>query len=184
MLSAEGKTAEIGRLVATERRRRAGIVQAATERATTRRADLERKLFRLPSGADATATVSYRDALDRAEQVDDPAELARLIDRAVVTGDQALGRAAMARAYSRYNTTRRSDPDVANAWRNAAASYIKAAPGHERDALAELDALDRAGADPHAPMRTSIAASVQAPPELSHLQPHQVDAMADTPADA
>lgn len=60
---------------------------------------LQRRLFGLPSGADATTAISYRDAADRVAGIDDPVQLDELMNRAATAGDAMLLRAALAHAY-------------------------------------------------------------------------------------
>lgn len=185
-LSPDGKAGQIGRLTALERRRRSDIIEGAAERATARRAELERQVFRLPAGANASDAVSYRDALDRVEQITNPEELGRLVDRAVRTGDAALARAGVARGYAKYNAGRSArhgnQLGQGEAWRKAAAIGLADASDQERAAFRELDELDAAAGNRDARMRTSMHGSVPTPPELSHLMAHQIDAMADAPA--
>jgi hypothetical protein len=69
----------------------------------TKRSLLERRLYGLPERANASEMISYRDALDRANQIaanDEAASLA-LMKRAQVSGDDLLLRAVLAAAYER-----------------------------------------------------------------------------------
>jgi hypothetical protein len=55
-------------------------------------------------GKDAALDLlSYRDALDRASGLRDPRELSDLLARAEITGDHALARAVLYRAYELHN---------------------------------------------------------------------------------
>lgn len=60
---------------------------------------LERRLFGLPAGADASDAISYRDAADRVATITDRAQLDELMGRASTTGDVMLLRAGLAHAY-------------------------------------------------------------------------------------
>ncbi|MGW3854733.1 hypothetical protein [Micromonospora arida] len=60
---------------------------------------LQRRLFGLPPGADASTAISYRDATDRVATITDPAQLAELMQRASTSGDAMLLRAGLAHAY-------------------------------------------------------------------------------------
>ncbi len=62
------------------------------------RAVLLRRLFDSPAPHDVASVVSYRDALDRADRLDTPAEAVALLRRARLTGDELLARAVAVRA--------------------------------------------------------------------------------------
>jgi hypothetical protein len=165
-LSHEGKRATVGRLFHGERRRVAAIVEAADQRATARRSELERRLFQMPSNADAATVTAYRDALDRCEQINDPTELGRLIDRAMATGDTTLARAGVARSYTKYNANRGQrlpGEAPADQWRDAAKSYLTEAPPAIVESLTELSTIDDHRSNPDLVMRTQIAATVPMP---------------------
>lgn len=72
---------------------------------STRRAQLERKLYGIPNHADANSMISYRDALDRAGQIPDDnngeAAAIALLNRAQTSGDELLVRAVLATGYER-----------------------------------------------------------------------------------
>jgi phage tail protein X len=85
---------------------KAGLASIEAERNKTtneRQAQLARKLYGLPANADASAMISYRDALDRASQIDPkhPSEATALLQRARTVGDDLLVRAVIATAYER-----------------------------------------------------------------------------------
>jgi len=64
------------------------------------RRQLTTKLFGIPAGADPATTLSFRDAQDRVGEINNPDELAGIIDRAVLNGDTILARVAAARAHA------------------------------------------------------------------------------------
>lgn len=71
---------------------------------------LQRHLFGLPPGADASTAISYRDATDRVAGITDPDQLAELMERANASGDAMLLRASLAHAFRRH-------------WRHLLAAY-------------------------------------------------------------
>lgn len=64
------------------------------------RRQLTTKLFGIPAGADPATTLSFRDAQDRVGEINNPDELAGIIDKAVLNGDTILARVAAARAHA------------------------------------------------------------------------------------
>jgi hypothetical protein len=98
------------------------------------RRELERRLFGLPRGADATDVVSFRDATDRVAQVRRPEELGELMERAAGTGDDMLLRAGFARAWQESRKPLSSDT-----WSGLVAEYADQNPGVRGD----LEALER-----------------------------------------
>ncbi|MDO9439887.1 MAG: hypothetical protein Q7T73_03260 [Beijerinckiaceae bacterium] len=75
-------------------------LEASTKRAAdARRSELERSVYGIPNKADASAMISYRDALDRASQVEKEAAAVDLYKRAQTSGDDLLARAVLATAY-------------------------------------------------------------------------------------
>lgn len=82
-----------------------------------KRAELERKLYGIPNTADASAMISYRDALDRADQVGKESEAISLYNRARTSGDDHLARAVLATSFQRgwvdaINTFAEHNPDT------------------------------------------------------------------------
>jgi len=99
------------------------------------RRTLERRLFGLPAGADASDAVSFRDAQDRVEQVRRAEDLGELMERAATSGDEMLLRAGFARAW------RESlNPLGSDTWSGLVSEYLDQYPAARRDAdaLAQL----------------------------------------------
>lgn len=71
----------------------------------------------------AQVSMSYRDAQDRAELLDQPQEAAALLDRANSTGDELLARAVAFRAY-----TMATGPIPAPAWADVLDNYLANRP--------------------------------------------------------
>lgn len=85
-----------------------------------RKDSLARRLYGLPANGDS---LSYRDALDRAHQIDagDTRAALRLLEQARVTGDDLLSRAILAVAYT-------------NRWNDVVNAYTDANPTAYKDA--------------------------------------------------
>ena len=72
-----------------------------TAQTDRRRAELQQRLFGDPKPWDSTTPISYRDAQDRADKLSRPEEAAALLERAIMSGDEILGRAIAMRAMGR-----------------------------------------------------------------------------------
>lgn len=96
------------------------------------RRELERRLFGLPRGADASDVVSFRDATDRVAQVKGADALGELMERASTSGDEMLLRAGFARAWQESTNPLGSDQ-----WAGLVDEYAAQYPAVVRD----LDAL-------------------------------------------
>lgn len=96
------------------------------------RRELERRLFGLPPGSDATDAISFRDATDRVSAVKRAEDLGELMERSASTGDELLLRAGFARAW-REST----NPLGSDVWAGLVSEYADQYPAVARD----LDAL-------------------------------------------
>ncbi len=105
------------------------LKQSEHEATTRRRRELERDLFGAGSRRANTATASYRDAEDRAQQLKRPEQALALLSRAERNGDALLARAIAARAWDR-------------TWTPVLDAYAAERPG-VLEQLRELDALER-----------------------------------------
>jgi hypothetical protein len=100
-LSREGQARHIAPLYQEAKAEEARLRQARRDGLAERTSAAERKAFSPPvlRGSDpALVQMNYRSALDSVEKITDTAELARKLERAVVTGDRTLARAAAIRA--------------------------------------------------------------------------------------
>lgn len=133
--------------------------------AAVRRSTLERKLYGLPDHADASAMISYRDALDRASQVTREAEAVTLLSRAHTSGDVHLERAILATAYD-------------NQWADVINTFTAANPATINDAEELWHATN-------APQQTGLLEALNnytpKPQELSHVDDLQIRTMAANP---
>jgi hypothetical protein len=123
------------------------------------RRTLERRLFGLAAGADATEVVSYRDATDRVATAKKPAEVGDLMERAAGTGDEMLVRAGFARAWRESRKPMSSDD-----WQAIVAEYLDQYPGARRDAEALATMTSPRGATRN--MLEQMGMTVSRPREL------------------
>jgi hypothetical protein len=97
--SNEGRLAEIAKTTLAHRRQAESLRNGYTIDNDKARAQVTRKIFGLPPGADANATLAYRDAVDRVADLRAPKQLEDTLKRANAMGDDLLARAAAARAH-------------------------------------------------------------------------------------
>ena len=100
-LSREGKARQLKPLYEEAKAEEARLRQARRDGLAERTSAAERKAFAPPAlrGSDpALAQMNFRAALDSVERINDNAELARKLERAVTTGDRTLARAVAIRA--------------------------------------------------------------------------------------
>jgi hypothetical protein len=75
--------------------------QAAAESATTGRLEkLAKQIYGIPSPADASTILGYRDACDRASKFEDESTVIAALNSAAVAGDDLMVRALLALAYA------------------------------------------------------------------------------------
>ncbi|WP_066040863.1 hypothetical protein [Herbiconiux solani] len=100
-------------------------------KANTARADLERRLYGIPNSADASASISYRDALDRAASLEDESAAVAMLRRAHTSGDTLLTRALLATSFD-------------NQWVDTINAYVELEPNTATDIEALWNARNRA----------------------------------------
>jgi hypothetical protein len=138
-------------------------VRAADEAARVQREEqLLRRLFGNASARDAASTVSYRDAMDRAEGLATPDEAFELLARARRSGDDLLARAVGMRALDQARTAL---PARGVAWSAVLDRWAQDEPPDIDRILIELGALHRASSSPSR-LVASVAHTVPTPPEL------------------
>jgi hypothetical protein len=155
-LSPEGRTRAIAQAWG-ELKSTLDAIRASIENATNNRRDqLAKQIYGLPSAADS---LSYRDALDRVNQIPagDTRQALTLLEQARVSGDDLLTRAVLSRSY-------------ADGWANVIDTYTTANPQTE-SAAEELWALTIAAtAENIVTTRSFIAEGEykpQKPPEIA-----------------
>ncbi len=100
-LSQEGRARHIAPLYQEAKAEETRLRQARRDELAEKTRGAERKVFAAPSprGADpALVQMNYRSAFDGVEKITDTAELARKLERALLTGDKALAKATVWRA--------------------------------------------------------------------------------------
>lgn len=92
-----GRRLELAKAYRKSRTQAAALREEFTAENKARRLDLEKRLFGIPDGGDASA---YRDACDRAEKIFTADQAEEMLARAQRTGDHLLARAVADRARS------------------------------------------------------------------------------------
>ncbi|MGI8753335.1 MAG: hypothetical protein ACR2MN_13665 [Acidimicrobiales bacterium] len=118
-------------------------------------------------GEKAMVSMSYRESLDRLDQLDDYTEGARLLDRANDTGDELLARAAGLRAWTMGGQLGGSG------WGDVLATFLASRPKASA-AVAVLASLQGGSAN----IRDMFAFILPIPPELGSLPEYQIAALA------
>ena len=138
-------------------------MQGNAKAATTRRvSELTRTAFGVPS--DPIAAMSYRDALGRAEQIDNPQIAAMKLTQSIETGDTL-----MAQALARHASE--------SGWNSVLEQYTAATPSAGR-ALTQLAEIQRDQSSVQNIFMDAAHFMVQKPAELSKLQDYQIEALA------
>lgn len=145
-----------------------GIQNESRTARATRKTELERKVFGIPNPSDASAAISYRDALDRVSALDisdERSEIAAtdMLQRAVTSGDELMARAILAVSYDR-------------GWADIINEYGRVAPTIE----AELEELwnVRAAGNPSATFYEGLDYYTPVPREVEGLHVSQIEAIA------
>lgn len=100
-LNDEGRALQLGRAYVRNRDEMTKLKRGRIESRDRRRAELQQRLFGNPRTWDSASTISYRDALDRADRLKSPDESSALLERAIMSGDEILGRAVAMKALGR-----------------------------------------------------------------------------------
>lgn len=141
-------------------------VRAGHEHAVrTSKIRAEQALLGLGGQADGSQVIAFRDALDRAGQLQDPVEALTALRRAVSCGDGQLSAAIARQARSR-------------GWGEVAAEWVSGAgPSVQRhlDDLAEADEDARYWNSPQGKLTASALFRVEAPDELAGMDDRQVE---------
>lgn len=140
-------------------------LQSDTQAATAHRVQsLSRAAFGVPT--DPIAAMSYRDALGRAEQIDDPRVAEMKLRQALETGDDL-----MAQAVARHASE--------SGWNDVLDSYLSVKPAAGQ-AMQELQQIQAQEANLQAKFMSAAHYMPSKPSELSRMQEHQIEALAST----
>jgi hypothetical protein len=157
-LSDDGRRRQLAKVTDRAQREMRALSRQAAEDAERRKAELLATIFGTPS-RDATAIVSYRDAMDRAGQLKTPEEATQLLAQARMVGDEPLGRAVAMRVLDQ---AMNRGLIGGQAWAELLNEWAATQPPHVDQALTELSAL----VDAPGGIARSLAYSLATPSEL------------------
>lgn len=142
--------------------------QGEVDTITTRRTQLQRRMFGHPGTADAQTVIARRDANDRAAKLDDPRIAQEALQTAQMEGDDLMAQAIATRA-------------AQFGWSDVLGSYAGNRPGFQ-EAAEELNQLP--DPDNWQWKFQHTGQFLAAPPSnLRDVQPHQIDALAEQDLD-
>lgn len=177
-LSADGRKRQLARLQVDAKRELRALREQAAAANAARRDQIMDRLFRNPDSYDSSAVISYRDALERADRVNNPTEAASLLKLAQRTGDAALARAVAAKALD----AAMSDRNGGDGWVNVVNAWGAEDNGRDEllTELSEITAVDA----PTSRLQDSFQFAVHAPRGLSRDDDVDQLAAAADPAEA
>lgn len=153
-LSDRGKASHMARLYLEARTEMTESRSALESARRDRRRSLERRLFGISSAGNSdSASISYRDAQDRAERLETPGAAAALLARAESSGDDTLARAIAAHAF-------------AKTWTDVLDTYCSSRPQLVEDQINELYRIQDNGSTRQAIVREIEGPRISRPVEL------------------
>lgn len=155
-LSAHGKQKELARLYIDYKPRMEALEQEETSTAQTRAKALRRELFGLSGYVDPNTAISYRDAQDRAANIQDEDAAMSLLNRAELSGDTSLAKAVAAKAFD-------------SGWNRVINEYADANPTSESkfNELIEIESYGKGSAGFAQILSQAMTYGVDKPAELS-----------------
>ena len=162
-LNDEGRALQLGRAYARSRDEMTKQKRADIERTERRRADLQQRLFGNPRNWDSTATISYRDALDRADRLKTPDEAAALLERAAMSGDEILGRAVAMKAMGRVGPAGMGN----HGWAQVVDRWVEGQPPETATNIQELADIVDASNSTQARFAANMSYTLPRPSELN-----------------
>ncbi|MEV0626014.1 hypothetical protein [Nonomuraea wenchangensis] len=123
-------------------------------------------LFGLPKGSTGMDVVAFNDAQDRAARLTDVKEAERLLAKAQRNGNDVLARAI-------------AEHSAEMGWRNITATYLESKPG-AAETYTEWERTAREDNNPQARFHRAADYILPSPSEISALQPHQVEQLANS----
>lgn len=158
-LTAEGKRQQVAAVYLQAKRQLEFLKADEAQKRTAQITDLRRTLFGSSGTADAQTAISYRDAQERmgALGIEDEDKAAKLLDQAMLSGDDVLVKAVIQRALDAQ-------------WANVANKYIDQHPyyGAKLEELWNLDSDSSEGIDAVGFMN-SLTFHIEKPSELNNL---------------
>lgn len=169
-LTPEGKRQQVAAVYLQAKRQLEFLKADEANKRSNQITDLRRTLFGAAGTSDAQTAISYRDAQERvgALGIEDEDRAAKLLDQAILSGDDVLVKAVIQRAL-----------DVQ--WVNVANKYIETHPyyGAKLEELWNLDSESSEGIDAIGFMN-SLAFHVEKPSELNNAHmDSQIEAVAN-----
>jgi hypothetical protein len=175
-LSDEGRARQLAKALVTARDEMTKLKRKDTEKLDRRRADLRQKLFGNPRNWDSAATISYRDAQDRADKLKDPQEAAALLERAIMSGDEFLGRAIVMRAMNHITLKGMGD-----GWAQVADRWVQDQDPTTAEYVQELADLEHDNTDVKTRFTRGLSYTLPTPGDLSGKDIDHMAFEADSP---
>jgi hypothetical protein len=107
--SVQGRNLELAKVYRTHRQKAAALRAQHAGEIKSRRDELQKRLFGIPSGG---SDLSYRDALDRVDDIRSEEKAEELLTRALRTGDAILAKVVAGHAFSK-------------GWNKVTSSYVE-----------------------------------------------------------
>lgn len=126
-LSSEGRDIRLADAVAKLRKQMTELRRKDTEREEQNRAAKNKKHFGNAKSWDSASIISFRDAQDRADRVKSADEAAALLERAIMSEDDILGRAVALRAFNHA-----VKPGLGDSWSPIIRRWIETQPLRNR----------------------------------------------------
>ena len=160
-LNDRGRDQRLSGVLVQARKDMAALRKFEAEQIEARRRHLQQRLFGNPKSGDSAAVISFRDALDRADRLQSPDEAAALLDCAVMSGDDILGRAIAMRAMARVSVK-----GVGDGWRQVVERWVDGQPSGTIEEVQELIDLEHSSSDIKSRFAQGLAYSLPTPGRL------------------
>ena len=177
-LSDEGRARQLAKATVAARTEMAKLRRKDTERTEQRRAELRQRLFGNPKNWDSTTVISFRDAADRADKLKDAPEAATLLERAITSGDDILGRAIAQHAMSRI-----VGKGIGSAWAQIVDRWVENQPPDTAEDIQELADIEHGTTDVKARFAAGMSYHVPTPPQIAGKNIDGLAAAADRPSE-
>lgn len=162
-LSPAGKQAQMAPVYRRAAQQLADLDAKSQAQVKARKTELTRAAFGVPS--DPIAAMSYRDAIGRAEQIDQPRAAADRLNRALDTGDNLMAQAIAQHA-------------AEQGWHDVLGAYTAAKPT-AGDALTKLGQLQSQQQDLGNQLQRAAYFRVPKPTELDRMHDWQIESLAN-----
>lgn len=160
-LSGEGRDIRLAGSFAKLRKQMAELRRKDSEREERNRAAKHKKHFGNAKSWDSASIISSRDAQDRADRVKSADEAAALLERAIMSDDEILGRAVALRAFNHA-----VKPELGDSWSPVVHRWIETQPPGTAEDISELADIAQAATDPKARFARNMYYTLPTPGEL------------------